>query len=76
MILDQLRWDPKYAGTRSYEVGYEDRFTAALLWLPIEDWVQTTEEEEFIPLHRIRQFRVTETKEVVWDRAKRMDKLK
>lgn len=54
-ILDQLRWDPKYAGSRDYEVGYEDRFSDALLWLPIEQWVQTTEEEEFIPLHRIRQ---------------------
>lgn len=54
-ILDQLRWDPKYAGARSYEVGYVDRFSDELIWLPIEDWVQTTEEEEFIPLHRIRQ---------------------
>lgn len=53
--MDQLRWDPKYAVVGTYEVGYVDRFSEELMWLPIEDWEQTTEEEEFIPMHRIRQ---------------------
>ncbi|KAK6438907.1 3-keto-steroid reductase [Oleoguttula sp. CCFEE 5521] len=54
-VLSRLRWDPKYAAEH-YEVGYMDRFVG-LLWLPLEKWGHATEDEEFIPAHRIRTFR-------------------
>nr|OQO23692.1 hypothetical protein B0A51_11836 [Rachicladosporium sp. CCFEE 5018] len=54
-VLSRLRWDPKYVAEH-YEVGYMDRFVG-LLWLPLEKWGHATEDEEFIPAHRIRTFR-------------------
>ncbi|KAK6441555.1 3-keto-steroid reductase [Oleoguttula sp. CCFEE 5521] len=54
-VLSRLRWDPKYAAEH-YEVGYMDQFVG-LLWLPLEKWGHATEDEEFIPAHRIRTFR-------------------
>lgn len=62
-IFDQTLRDPKYSSSSSsnifYEVGYEDRFEDTLVWVPIEKWVQSIEEEEeeekFVPLYGIRK---------------------
>ena len=72
-VLSRLRWDPAHA-SHSYEVGYLDRFEG-LMWLPLEQWGKETEDEDFIPEHRIRIFRRVEKKGahvVVWDREKRI----
>lgn len=72
-VLSRLRWDPAHA-SHNYEVGYLDRFEG-LMWLPLEQWGKETEDEDFIPEHRIRIFRRVEkkgTNVVVWDREKRI----
>jgi uncharacterized protein (UPF0248 family) len=70
--LSRLRWDPAHSSF-DYEIGYLDRFEG-LMWLPLEQWGKETEDEEFIPEHRIRVFRRIDkgrTGVVVWDREKR-----
>jgi uncharacterized protein (UPF0248 family) len=74
-VLSRLRWDPAHRPF-DYEVGYVDRFTEGLMWLPMELWGRETEEEDFIPEHRIRVFRRAGRdggeNVVVWDREKRV----
>lgn len=67
-VLSRLRWDPAFAN-ESYEVGYLDRFEG-VKWLPLELWGKATEEEDFIPEHRIRVFRKAGAGKagVVWQR--------
>ena len=75
-VLSRLRWDPAHTHSR-YEVGYLDRFEG-LMWLPLEQWGRATEEEDFIPEHRIRVFRRVEKGSVgtvVWDREERVCEL-
>lgn len=75
-VLSRLRWDPAHT-LFDYEVGYLDRFEG-LMWLPLEQWGKETEDEEFIPEHRIRIFRRVEkgsTGAVVWDRENRICQL-
>jgi uncharacterized protein (UPF0248 family) len=72
-VLSRLRWDPAHKPF-DYEVGYLDRFEG-LMWLPMEQWGKATEEEDFIPEHRIRVFRRVERdggRTVVWDREGRV----
>lgn len=72
-VLSRLRWDPAHS-SHEYEVGYLDRFEG-LMWLPLEQWGKETEDEEFIPEHRIRIFRRIVKKgtgTVVWDRENRI----
>ena len=74
--LSRLRWDPAHT-SYNYEVGYLDRFEG-LMWLPLEQWGKETEDEEFIPEHRIRILRKVEKGGagiVVWDREKRICQL-
>ena len=74
--LSRLRWDPSHI-TYDYEVGYLDRFEG-LMWLPLEQWGKATEDEEFIPEHRIWILRRVEkhgASIVVWDREKRICQL-
>ena len=70
-VLSRLRWDPAYVN-ESYEVGYLDRFEG-IRWLPLELWGKATEDEDFIPEHRIRVFRKIGVgkKGVVWERIGR-----
>ena len=70
-VLSRLRWDPAYVN-ESYEVGYLDRFEG-IKWLPLELWGKATEDEDFIPEHRIRVFRKIGVgkKGVVWERIGR-----
>jgi len=72
-VISRLRWDPAHKPF-SYEVGYLDRFEG-LMWLPLEQWGKATEEEDFIPEHRIRIFRKVGKdggRKVVWDREGRV----
>lgn len=74
--LSRLRWDPAHT-PYTYEVGYLDRFEG-LMWLPLEQWGKETEDEEFIPEHRIRVLKRVEKQGdgiVVWDREKRICQL-
>lgn len=72
-VLNRLQWDPKHASNR-YEVGYKDRFEQELLWKPLEEWTKDKQSDEFVPMHRIYQFRDTTTKAIVWDRDERVDR--
>jgi uncharacterized protein (UPF0248 family) len=69
-VLSRMRWDPAHRPF-DYEVGYQDRFEEALMWVPLEQWGRATEEEDFIPEHRIRVFRRVGGS-VVWDREGRV----
>ncbi|EMC99599.1 hypothetical protein BAUCODRAFT_144996 [Baudoinia panamericana UAMH 10762] len=74
--ISRLRHDPAHFGIE-YEVGYEDRFEG-LKWISLHDWGKAaTEDEDFIPEHRIRQIRQKggsyEDEQVVWDRRKKVD---
>lgn len=71
--MSRLRHDPSHAGIE-YEVGYEDRHEG-LMWKALEAWVgrRQTEEEEWIPTHRIRKIRRKKHGIVVWDKETRMD---
>ncbi|KAM0720283.1 hypothetical protein Q7P37_004419 [Cladosporium fusiforme] len=72
-ILSRLRWDPAHYSYK-YEVGYKDRFEG-LLWMPLEDWGRETEEEDFIPEHRIEKVRRViqgGSRTVVYDRVERV----
>lgn len=75
--LARLRHDPRHAST-DYEVGYQDRFDedGVLKWISLEDWGgKETEDEDFIPMHRIRQVKRTSDGRVVWCRDRRIDLL-
>ena len=53
---------------------YVDRFKNTLVWMPLEMWGgRATEDEDFIPEHRIRQFKRSTDGTVIWDREKRLD---
>ncbi len=72
-VIGRLRHDPAHAGVE-YDVGYEDRF-AGTMWKTLEEWGWggATEDEEWIPEHRVRQVRRRGDRVVVWDRVKRVD---
>lgn len=75
-VLSRLRWDPAHS-PYGYEVGYLDRFEG-LMWLPLEQWGKETEDEEFIPEHRIRILKRVEKGGngiVVWNREERICRL-
>ncbi|KAK5122580.1 hypothetical protein LTR85_003843 [Meristemomyces frigidus] len=75
--LARVRHDPRHAGI-DYEVGYQDRFDQEgdLKWLSLDNWGdKQTEDEDFIPEHRIRQLKRTFDGKIVWCRAGRIDLL-
>ncbi|KAL8727955.1 MAG: hypothetical protein Q9166_005720 [cf. Caloplaca sp. 2 TL-2023] len=72
-IMNRIRHDPSLQ-ISDYVVGYEDRH-AGLMWKGVEEWLDTTEEEDFIPMHRIRCFKRRSDGYVVWDREKRIDEI-
>ncbi|SMR41413.1 unnamed protein product [Zymoseptoria tritici ST99CH_1E4] len=71
-VISRLRYDPAHQDIE-YEVGYQDRFLDDLVWKPLDDWQRATEEEDFVPSHRIRQIRRLWDGVVVWDREARFD---
>ncbi|KJX96889.1 hypothetical protein TI39_contig595g00011 [Zymoseptoria brevis] len=68
----RLCWDAAHRDI-DYEVGYQDRFLPDLVWKPLHRWQRATEEEDFVPSHRIRQIRRQWDGVVVWDREARFD---
>ncbi|KXT16454.1 hypothetical protein AC579_1773 [Pseudocercospora musae] len=71
--ISKLRWDPQWSSFE-WEIGYEDRFDG-LMWKNLEDWQAHTEEEDFIPTHRVRQIRLRSSQEVYWNRDMRESSL-
>lgn len=71
--ISRLRWDPQWSSFE-WEIGYEDRFDG-LMWKNLEDWQAHTEEEDFIPTHRVRQIRLRGSQEVYWNRDTRESSL-
>ncbi|TKA31677.1 hypothetical protein B0A50_01755 [Salinomyces thailandicus] len=83
-VLARLRYDTKHTATAfevgyldqhvptDFEIGYIDRFDG-LKWIGLQDWGRETEEEDFIPQHRIRMVRRCKDDLVIWDREKRID---
>lgn len=70
--MNRLMFDPRHYGTH-YEVGYEDRFDG-LMWKPLDQWQKNSEEEDFIPTHRVQKIRrLGGDQRVVWDRKARYD---
>ena len=70
--INRLRHDPAHGGVE-YDLGYEDRF-AGLVWMGLEEWGgRATEEEDFIPEHRVRQLRRRGDGVVIWDRERKVD---
>ncbi|KXT05625.1 hypothetical protein AC578_5657 [Pseudocercospora eumusae] len=71
--ISKLRWDPQWSSFE-WEIGYEDRFDG-LMWKNLEDWQAHTEEEDFIPTHRVRQIRLRGSQEAYWNRDTRESSL-
>lgn len=71
--ISKLRWDPQWKRFE-WEIGYEDRFEG-LMWKNLDDWQAHTEEEDFIPTHRVRQIRLRDGQEVYWNRDTRESSL-
>lgn len=72
-VMSRLQHDAKHKFTQ-YEVGYEDRFEKKLMWKALEKWEKHTEEEEFVPEHRIQKIRRKVDGVVVWDRQTKVDR--
>ncbi|KAK3725917.1 hypothetical protein LTR37_000065 [Vermiconidia calcicola] len=71
--INRLRHDPAHAGVE-YDLAFLDRFEG-LKWVALEDWgKKATEDEDFIPEHRVRVLRRKEDGVVVWDREQRLDR--
>ncbi|KAM3425479.1 hypothetical protein BST61_g7425 [Cercospora zeina] len=70
--MQRLKWDPKHQAIE-YEVGYVDRFDG-MMWKRLDQWQMHTEEDDFIPEHRIWIIRRVRGHTIVWDREKRIDR--
>lgn len=71
--INRLRHDTAHSGIE-YDVGYLDRFEG-MRWMALENWGgKGTEEEDFIPEHRVRQIVRPVDGVVVWDREERVDR--
>jgi uncharacterized protein (UPF0248 family) len=76
-LLNQIRWDPSYQGSR-FEIGYYDRIRDEIIRVPLQelnfpsddhfDFQLLDEEGELhrIPLHRIKD--VYRDGELIWHR--------
>ncbi|USW53880.1 hypothetical protein Slin15195_G071990 [Septoria linicola] len=70
--MHRLKWDEKHKSIH-YEVGYKDRFDG-LMWKPLEEWQAHTEEEDFIPEHRVEYLKQKDApRRVVWSKKQRYD---
>jgi uncharacterized protein (UPF0248 family) len=71
--INRLRYDPAHMGIQ-YDLAYDDRFDGRT-WMALEEWGKwATEDDNFIPEHRVRQIMRREDGVVVWDRFGRVDK--
>ncbi|CAG8513166.1 6467_t:CDS:2, partial [Acaulospora colombiana] len=66
-IYKRLKWDEEVIPGGDFIIGYEDRF------LGIMEATGRDFEEDEIPFHRIRYFKIASTGQIVWDREKRVD---
>lgn len=70
--LSRLRFDPAHINVE-YEVGYIDRFDG-IKWMSLDHWGRkATEEEDFIPMHRVQILRRLRDGKEVWNREARLD---
>lgn len=70
-VLSRIRWDPVY-NSKDYTIVYLDRFKGPLE-IEVDAWKSETTDDEFIPQHRIVQFRRKVDGLVLWDRNKGTD---
>lgn len=70
--ISRLQHDPAHAGIE-YDVGYLDRF-AGMMWMALGEWGgRASEDEDWIPEHRIREIVRARDGVVVWSREERRD---
>ncbi|CAO1599935.1 hypothetical protein XANCAGTX0491_003640 [Xanthoria calcicola] len=72
-VMNRIRHDENLQMS-DHVVGYEDRHVG-IMWKGVEEWLDTTEEEDFIPMHRIKYFKRRSDDHIVWDREKRVDEI-
>jgi len=73
-ILDRLRWDPSI-DLANYTISYLERFEG-IKEIPASSWIRESTDEDFIPMHRIRNIKRTQAdgqQEMVWDRDNKID---
>jgi uncharacterized protein (UPF0248 family) len=66
-VLKRLRWDPRI-DIADFTIGYLERFEG-IKEIPLQDWISETSEEDFIPQHRIRYFKLNSDQEIVCHRV-------
>ena len=71
-IFNRIMWDSAFQA-RDFEVGYEDRFKGTM-WTPFGKFRKGDDPTKEIPFHRVTFFRY-QGREIVWDRAQRIDRL-
>lgn len=72
-IMNRIRHDLSLQ-ISDHIIGYEDRHVGTM-WKGVEEWLSTTEEDDFIPMHRIKYFKRKSDGHIVWDREKRIDEI-
>ncbi|KAL8673334.1 MAG: hypothetical protein Q9168_002258 [Polycauliona sp. 1 TL-2023] len=72
-VMNRIRHDDALQ-TSDHVVGYEDRHVG-IMWKGVEEWLDTIEEEDFIPMHRIKLFKRRSDDHIVWDRERRVDEI-
>ncbi len=72
-VMNRIRHDENLQMS-DHLVGYEDRHVG-IMWKGVEEWLDTIEEEDFIPMHRIKYFKRRSDDRIVWDREKRVDEI-
>jgi uncharacterized protein (UPF0248 family) len=72
-VFHRIRWDDSI-NQQDVEIQYLDRHEG-LMKKPFTEWLRDTEDEEFVPMHRIRAFVRRSDGTVLWDRARRIHRL-
>lgn len=72
-VFHRIRWDDSI-NHEDIEIQYLDRHEG-LMKKPFTEWLRDTEDEEFVPMHRIRSFVRRSDGTVLWDRVRRIHRL-
>lgn len=72
-VFARITHDAERFSPEDVIVGYEDRHEG-LLEIPFGEWHRESTHEDFVPLHRVRFFRV-QGGNVLWDRRRRIDRV-
>lgn len=67
-IISKIKWDKK-ENINDYFIGYFDRIEDKIIEIPLSDFLKKE-----IPLHRVRILK--KKNKTVWDREKKIDKIK